>query len=83
MPSPADAPPPVVAHERGERRASVFLWMIKICFFVSASFYLPYWDDLIKIGPTDIFIRGYVIGYVSLFLWFAVEAALYWRRIDR
>lgn len=67
----------------GERRASVFLWMIKILFFVSASFYLPYWDDLIEIGKTEIYLRGYVIGYTVLFIYFVVEAMLYWRRINQ
>ena len=74
----------VVAGERGERRASVFLWMLKICGFTAASFYLPYWDNLIELGPrSEIFVRGYVIGYTLLFFYFLIEAGLYWRRINR
>lgn len=76
--------PPAAPAVAGERRASVFLWMLKICGFVAASFYLPYWDELIELGPRSaIYVRGYVLGYAALFIYFAVEAALYWRRINR
>ena len=91
---PAAPPPPAspatgggrkwrVPEFTGERRASVFVWMLKILGFVGASIYLPYWDDLIEIYRTGIFLRGYVIGYTVLGIYFLVEAMLYWRRINQ
>ena len=67
----------------GHRRASVFNWMILILGFLGASLAIPSWDTLYEIPRTGFFVRGYVIGYVLLFLVFVLVATTTWRRIDR